>query len=408
MKNINLKHRTLNETRSGKHWLKEMKEIIAKHVQDMPPSGIREFFDLVLGMPDVISLGVGEPDFISPWRIREKAITALEEGFTSYTSNKGLFVLREALSDYLKKEYKIAYNPDKEILITVGVSEALDLSLRAILNPKDKVIVVSPYYVAYPALVELNQGRVLLLETSQENDFKIEPKKLAKLLEQNPKAIILNYPSNPSGFTYSSSELNKIWNLLSKKDIFIISDETYDQLTYKQKHVPFASLSSKAKKKTIFLNGFSKGHAMTGFRIGFACALPEIIEAMTKIHSYSVMCGPVISQIAALEALLASKEVKKMRSEYLKRRDFIVKELNRLGLLTPLPQGAFYCFASLSKFKTDGLNFAKKLLLDKKVAVVPGVAFGEKYKEYIRISYANSLDKIKEAVVRIERFVAGF
>ncbi len=379
--------------------------MIARHVQDMPPSGIREFFDLVLGMPDVISLGVGEPDFIAPWRIREKAITALEEGLTSYTSNQGLFLLRDSISSYLKQEYKVSYDPNKEILITVGVSEGLDLSLRAILNPQDKVIVVSPHYVAYPALVELNQGKVLSLETSQEDDFKIKPKELSRLLEHNPKAIILNYPSNPSGSTYTALELKKIWNILAKKDIIIISDEIYDQLTYSHKHTCFSQLAQKAKNKTILLNGFSKGHAMTGFRVGFACADSEIIEAMTKIHSYSVMCAPVISQVAAQEALSAKKEVKRMKSQYLKRRDFLVEELNRLGFSIALPQGAFYCFASLKNFKLDSLSFAKKLLLKEKVAVVPGVAFGKKYKHYVRISYANSLANLKEAVIRIERFL---
>lgn len=381
--------------------------MIARHVQKIAPSGIREFFDLVLGMPDVISLGVGEPDFISPWRMREKAITALEEGLTSYTSNKGLFLLRRAVADFLEKEYQLKYDPKNEILITVGVSEGLDLSLRAVLNPKDKVIVVSPYYVAYPALVELNQGKVLMLETSQKNNFKIEPKKLARLLELNPKAIILNYPSNPSGSTYTALELKKIWQLLAKKDIVVISDETYDQLTYGQKHFSFPSLAKKAKEKTILLNGFSKGYAMTGFRVGFACAGYQVIEAMTKIHSYSVMCGPVISQIAAAEAFKAKKEVKTMKSEYLKRRDFLVEELNRLGLRVVLPQGAFYCFASLEKFDLNSLEFAKKLLLEQKVAVVPGLAFGKKYKKYVRISYANSLDKIREAVVRLERMVTS-
>ncbi|MCF7869843.1 MAG: aminotransferase class I/II-fold pyridoxal phosphate-dependent enzyme, partial [Candidatus Omnitrophica bacterium] len=233
--------------------------MISKHVEKMAPSGIREFFDLVLGMPDVISLGVGEPDFITPWRIREKAITALEEGLTSYTSNQGLFLLRDSIADYLKAQYSLSYKPDKEILITVGVSEGLDLSLRAILEPKDKVIVVAPYYVAYPALVELNHGKVLLLETRQEDNFKINPEKLSQLLKHNPKAIILNYPSNPSGITYTPLELKKIWSLLAKKDIIIISDETYDLLTYGQKHTSFSGLAKLAKKRTILLNGFSKG-----------------------------------------------------------------------------------------------------------------------------------------------------
>lgn len=380
--------------------------MVSKRIKKIPPSGIREFFDLVLGMPEVISLGVGEPDFITPWRIREKAITALEEGLTSYTSNQGLFVLRKGITDLLNKKYSLKYNPDTETLITVGVSEGLDLALRAILEPGDKVIVITPYYVAYPAMVEICCGKVLYLPTKEEEGFKINSKKLKSLLSQNPKAIILNYPSNPTGVTYSRKELSQIWNILSKKDIIVISDETYDELNYGKTHVPFSSLSKKAKDKTILLNGFSKGYAMTGFRVGFACGNEEIISAMTKIHSYSMLCGPIISQIAAVEALGARKEVSQMQREYKKRRDFIVKEFNRLGLSTVNPQGAFYCFSSVKKYKISALDFAKKLLLQEKVAVVPGTAFGGEFDSYIRISYANSLENLREAAVRIERFLS--
>jgi len=380
--------------------------MISKRIKKIPPSGIREFFDLVLGMPEVISLGVGEPDFITPWRIREKAITALEEGLTSYTSNQGLFVLRKGITDFLNKKYSLNYNPDQETLITVGVSEGLDLALRTILEPGDKVIVITPYYVAYPAMVEICCGKVLYLPTKEEEGFKINLKKLKSLLSQNPKAIILNYPSNPTGVTYSRKELSQIWNILSKKDIIVISDETYDELNYGKAHVPFSSLSKKAKEKTILLNGFSKGYAMTGFRVGFACGNKETISAMTKIHSYSMLCGPIISQIAAVEALGARKEVSQMQREYKKRRDFIVKEFNRLGLSTVDPQGAFYCFSSVKKYKISALDFAKKLLLQEKVAVVPGTAFGEEFDSYVRISYANSLENLREATVRIERFLS--
>ena len=380
--------------------------MISKRIKKIPPSGIREFFDLVLGMPEVISLGVGEPDFITPWRIREKAITALEEGLTSYTSNQGLFVLRKGITDFLNKKYSLNYNPDQETLITVGVSEGLDLALRTILEPGDKVIVITPYYVAYPAMVEICCGKVLYLPTKEEEGFKINLKKLKSLLSQNPKAIILNYPSNPTGVTYSRKELSQIWNILSKKDIIVISDETYDELNYDKAHVPFSSLSKKAKEKTILLNGFSKGYAMTGFRVGFACGNKETISAMTKIHSYSMLCGPIISQIAAVEALGARKEVSQMQREYKKRRDFIVKEFNRLGLSTVDPQGAFYCFSSVKKYKISALDFAKKLLLQEKVAVVPGTAFGEEFDSYVRISYANSLENLREATVRIERFLS--
>jgi aminotransferase len=379
--------------------------MIAKRIKNLPPSGIREFFDLVLGMPDVISLGVGEPDFLSPWRVRERAITALEEGLTSYTSNKGLFVLREAISRFLEKRYHLKYDPQEEILITVGVSEGLDLSLRAILEKDDYVIVVSPHYVAYPALVEINQAKVLYLVTEEKDNFKINPKKLKELLKKNPKAIILNYPSNPTGITYTKEELKEIWKVLSQKETIIISDEIYNELVYEDKHTPFSILDKKAKQRTILLGGFSKNYAMTGFRVGFACASKEIISAMTKIHSYSMLCAPIISQVSAIEALKAEKEVSLMRQEYKRRRDFIVKELNRLRLSTPFPQGAFYCFSSLKKFKISSLDFAKRLLFEEKVAVVPGDAFGKEFSSYIRISYANSLDNLKEAIIRIERFL---
>ena len=380
--------------------------MIAKQIKKVPPSGIREFFDLVSGMPEVISLGVGEPDFITPWRIREKAITALEEGFTSYTSNQGLFLLRQGISGLLKKKYSLNYNPEGEVLITVGVSEGLDLALRAILEPGDKVIVVSPHYVAYPALVEIAHGKVLYLSTKEKEGFKINLERLKELLLQDPKAIILNYPCNPTGITYSYKELKDIWGILAKKNIVIISDETYDELIYEKEHVCFPSLDKKAKAKTILLNGFSKGYAMTGFRVGFACGDKEIISAMTKIHSYSVLCGPIISQIAASEALLAKKEIQQMHGEYKKRRNFVVQELNRLGLYTVSPQGAFYCFSSLKKYKISALDFAKKLLLQEKVAVVPGEAFGKEYDFYIRISYATCFDNLKEAIIRIEKFLS--
>jgi aminotransferase len=379
--------------------------MIAKHIKDLAPSGIRQFFDLVLGMPEVISLGVGEPDFISPWRVREKAITALEEGLTSYTSNKGLFKTRQAIVNFLEKKHALKYDPEEEILITVGVSEGLDLAIRAILEPQDKVIVISPHFVAYPALVEITGGKVLYLVTKEENNFKIDIKELKTLLKQNPKAIILNNPANPTGAAYKAAELKEIWKVISSTNTLVISDEVYDELIYDTKSVPFASLDTKAQKRTILLNGFSKAYAMTGFRIGYACANKEIISAMTKIHSYSMMCGPIISQVAAIEALKAQKEVLEMRSQYKRRRDFIVKELNRLGLITAMPEGAFYCFSSIKNFKISSLDFARRLLFEQKVAVVPGTAFGRDFDGYIRISYANTLDNLKEAIIRIERFL---
>ena len=378
--------------------------MISKRVQKIPPSGIREFFDLVLGMPEVISLGVGEPDFVTPWRIREKAVTALEEGYTSYTSNKGLKILRSNISNYLKRRYSLNYDPDEEILITVGVSEGLDLALRALINPRDLVIIVSPHYVAYPALAELTGAKVVYLETSFNNNFKIDPAKLSKLMKLNPKAIILNYPANPTGVTYSKKELEHISRIIGKKNTVVITDEIYHDLTYEGVHIPFSSLG-RMKKKTILLNGFSKGHAMTGFRIGFACGPKGIIGAMAKIHSFCMLCAPIVSQLAAIEALRSHNEVASMRREYKRRRDFIVKELNRIGLTTPMPEGAFYCFSSIEKTGLSSLDFAKKLLTEEKVAVVPGEAFGKVYSKFVRISYANTFDNLKEAVVRIERFV---
>ena len=378
--------------------------MISRRAKKIPPSGIREFFDLVLGMPDVISLGVGEPDFITPWRIREKAITVLEEGYTSYTSNKGLTLLRRGISGYLKKKYALSYDVGDEILITVGVSEGLDLALRALLNAGDYVIVVSPHFVAYPALVELAGAKVLYLETKEKEGFKISLSQLKKLLKYNPKAIILNYPSNPTGVTYTKEELRRIWRLIAPTQTVVITDEIYHDLIYDGLHTPFSALKG-AKRRTILLNGFSKGSAMTGFRVGFACGPKEVIAAMTKIHSFSMLCAPIVSQFAGIESLRAQREVAFMRREYMRRRDFIVKELNRIGLRTPNPQGAFYCFSSIEKTGMDSLSFAKKLLSVEKVAVVPGVAFGAGYGRYVRISYANTIDNLKEAVVRIERFI---
>ncbi|MCP4653416.1 MAG: aminotransferase class I/II-fold pyridoxal phosphate-dependent enzyme [Candidatus Omnitrophica bacterium] len=380
--------------------------MIAKHIEKLAPSGIREFFDLVLGMPDVVSLGVGEPDFISPWRVREKAITALEEGLTSYTSNQGLFVLRQDIANHYKKKYALRYDPKKEIVITSGVSEAFDLAIRAISDPKDKIIVVSPHYVAYPALPEANGNKVLFLTTTQEENFKINPKVLSELVKKRPKAIILNYPCNPTGVSYCRGELKEIWKILSREEIVVISDEVYDELNYEGEHIPFSCLDKKAKERTILLNGFSKGYAMTGFRSGYACGNSKIISAITKIHAYSALCAPIVSQIASSEALRAQKEVAQMRVEYKRRRDFIVRELNNLGLDTVMPQGAFYCFPSLKKFKIKALDFAKKLLFEEKVAVVPGTAFGKQYDYNIRISYANTQENLKEAIIRIERVLS--
>ncbi len=378
--------------------------MIAKKVSSLPPSGIRVFFDLVLGMEDVISLGVGEPDFVTPWNIREKVISSLEEGVTSYTSNKGLLRLRRELEVFLKKTYGLRYNAEREILITVGVSQALDLALRAILDPQDKVIVVRPSYVAYSADVELAGGQVLDLCTTQEEQFKINPAKLKVLLKQKPKAIILNYPANPTGVSYTKKELRILWEILRKEDTLIISDEVYDQLSFDFPHTPFAAFPG-AREKTIYLGGFSKNYAMTGLRVGFACAPSPVIDAMTKIHSFVMLCAPITAQIGAVEALHSQKRVFDMMREYRRRRNFIVEKLNEIGMTTLPPQGAFYCFSSIKRSGFSSLDFASKLLKAEKVAVVPGNAFGQAYNDYVRISFAQEFDLLKEACMRIGRFL---
>jgi len=380
-----------------------MKKYISQKVQDIQPSGIRAFFDLVLGMKDVISLGVGEPDFVTPWQIREAGIYSLEEGFTSYTSNKGLYKLRLSISRYLKSRYGLDYSPDDEILITVGVSEAKDLTLRSIINPGDKVLIPTPSYVSYGPLTELAGGAAVYIDT-RDNGFRLSARALEKHMDKKVKAIILNYPANPTGVSYKKKELDEINRVVARHKLICITDEIYSDLTYDFEHVPFPSLSD-AKKHTVYLNGFSKSFAMTGWRVGFACGPQEIIEAMTKIHQYTIMCVPITSQMAACEALHSGRNsVEAMKREYKRRREFIVDGLNRLGLSCPKPEGAFYVFPSIKKTGLKALDFAQRLLREEKVALVPGTAFGAPYDDYVRISYAASFENIKEALQRIEKF----
>jgi len=381
-----------------------MKEIISRKVQEIQPSGIRAFFDLVLGMKDVISLGVGEPDFVTPWQIREAGIYSLEEGFTSYTSNKGLYKLRLSISRHLKNRYGLEYSPEDEILITVGVSEGFDLSLRAIINPQDKVLIPIPSYVSYGPLTELAGGIPVYIDTKSD-DFKLTPKLLEKHIDKSTKAIVLNYPTNPTGVSYTRKELNEINKVILKHKLICISDEIYGDLTYDFEHTPFATLAG-AKENTIYLDGFSKSYAMTGWRVGFACATKEIIAAMNKIHQYTIMCVPITSQMAACEALeTGRKSVEEMKREYKRRREFIMDGLCKLGFGCIKPEGAFYVFPSVKSTGLDAMEFAQGLLKEQRVAVVPGTAFGEQYKDYIRISYASSFDNLKEALNRIEAFL---
>ncbi|MDD5096907.1 MAG: aminotransferase class I/II-fold pyridoxal phosphate-dependent enzyme [Candidatus Omnitrophica bacterium] len=377
---------------------------LSKVVEKMKPSGIRAFFDLVLGMKEVISLGIGEPDFVTPWQVREAGIYSLEQGFTSYTSNKGLYKLRLGIHRYLKNKYGLQYCPDEETLITVGVSEGLDLALRAIINPNDKILIPVPSYVSYGPVTELAGGVPVYMDTSKDG-FKLTPKLLEKHIDQKAKALILNYPVNPTGISYRRQELEAINKVLLKHKILCICDEVYGDLTYDFQHVVFPTLPG-AKKNTLYLNGFSKSYAMTGWRVGFACGPKEIIGAMTKIHQYTIMCVSITSQMAAAEALVsARKSVEQMKREYNRRREFVWSELNTLGLKCLRPQGAFYLFPSIKSSGLSSMDFSRKLLEEEKVAVVPGTAFGACGEGYIRISYASSLDNLKEALVRIKRFL---
>lgn len=378
---------------------------ISKIVEKLAPSGIRAFFDLVLGMKDVISLGVGEPDFVTPWHIREKAIHSLEQGFTSYTSNKGMIELRKEINHFLKNRFGISYDPENETLITVGVSEGLDLVMRAILNPGDKVLVPEPCYVSYAPVVELAGGVAVILKTDIRSRFKLTPQQIDAAATDGVRALMINYPCNPTGASYTKNELKAIAKVIKKNNLLVISDEIYDELTYDFDHTPFPSLDG-MKERTVYFNGFSKAYAMTGFRLGYACGPEKVISAMTKIHQYTMLCASITAQIAAIEALKNGfSSVAGMKKEYARRRRFIVDALNSMGLSCQMPEGAFYVFPSIKKTGQTSIDFARNLLAEQKVALVPGVAFGQSCEGYVRISYASSYENLKEAVSRIARFL---
>lgn len=377
---------------------------ISNVVQELQPSGIRAFFDLVLGMRDVISLGVGEPDFVTPWNIRESAIFSLEQGYTSYTSNKGMMKLRMQISHFLKSRYGLLYNPDDEILITVGVSEGLDLTMRAILNPGEKVLIPEPYYVSYPAVAALAGGIPVYIPTDKTN-FKVTAQAIDRHCDKKTRAVILNYPANPTGVSYTRKELEEIKKAALRHNLIVISDEVYDELTYDFGHTSFAALPG-ARNNTIYLNGFSKSYAMTGWRVGYVCGPKEVISAMTKIHQYTIMCVSITSQVAACEALVSGRNaVEQMKREYRRRREFVMEGLKAIGLECVRAQGTFYAFACIKNTGMSSMDFCQKLLKEQKVAVVPGTAFGKSGEGYIRISYASSLDNLKEALNRIGVFV---
>lgn len=378
---------------------------IAEKVEKLKPSGIRLFFDLVLNMKDVISLGVGEPDFVTPWRIREKAIFSLEQGYTSYTSNKGMIELRKIICQHLHKRYGLQYDPEEETLITVGVSEGLDLAVRTILNPGERVLIHDPSYVSYPAVVDLAGGEPVLLPTRIEDHFKLSVEQIEKGCKKGARALMINYPCNPTGASYTKKELKQIARIADKYDLIVLSDEVYDELTYDFDHTPFSSLPG-MKKRVIYLNGFSKAFAMTGFRLGYACGPAKLIAGMTKIHQYTMLCASITSQMAAIEALRGGfNDVVEMKKEYMRRRRFVVSRLNEIGLDCHMPEGAFYVFPSIKKFSRNSIEFATDLLNKKKVALVPGVAFGESTEGYVRISYASSYENLREALLRIESYL---
>lgn len=383
-----------------------MRNPLSDKVIKMKPSGIRKFFDIVSEMPDAISLGVGEPDFDTPWNVREEGIYALEKGRTFYTSNAGLLELREAICDYTDRRFKIAYNPKNEVLLTVGGSEGIDVALRAMLNPGDEVIVPEPCFVSYVPCVELAGGVPVTISLKNENEFRLTREELEDAITDKTKVLIMSYPNNPTGAIMEREDLEALVDVIIKHDLYVISDEIYSELTYKSEHVSIASLSG-MRDRTIVINGFSKAFAMTGWRLGYALGPSMIIEQMTKIHQFAIMCAPTVSQYAALVAMKdCEKDVANMRVAYDQRRRFLLNAFKEMGLPCFEPYGAFYMFPCIKEFDMTSEEFATRLLQSKKVAVVPGDAFGECGEGFLRISYAYSLEELKVAIDRIAEFVA--
>ncbi len=379
---------------------------ISPVVQAIPPSGIRRFFDIAAEMEDVISLGVGEPDFVTPWSIRESCVYGLEQGYTSYTANRGLLELREEICALQKRNFNIDYDPKTNVLVTVGVSEALDIAMRAILTPGDEILIPEPCYVSYKACASLAGAVPVAVPAKIENNFSITPADLEAHVTNKTKALLIGYPNNPTGAILTKEQLMDIANFAQEHDLIVISDEIYGDLTYGgERHVCFAGLPG-MKDRTILLNGFSKAYAMTGWRIGYAMSNPAIISAMTKIHQYTMLCAPITAQIAAVEALRhGEKYMKKMVSEYDKRRRLIYDGLTNAGLKCFEPKGAFYIFPDITSTGLTSEEFAEQLLIKEHVALVPGTAFGQCGEGYVRCSYATSVAKISEAIARIEHFV---
>ena len=382
-----------------------MKKFLSDKIQTIKPSGIRKFFDIVSEMKDAISLGVGEPDFETPWHIRDEGIYALEKGRTFYTSNAGLKDLRVEIGNYLSRTQGINYDPQSEILVTVGGSEAIDIGLRAIINAGDEVIIPQPSYVSYEPCAVLAGATPVIINLKAENEFRLTAEELEEAITHKTKILILPYPNNPTGAIMGREDLEKIAKVVIEKDILVMSDEIYSALTYKGEHVSIAGIEG-MKERTILINGFSKAYAMTGWRLGYACGPKEIIKQMTKIHQFAIMCAPTVSQYAAVEALkYGDEDVKKMRQAYNQRRRFLMNAFREMGLKCFEPYGAFYVFPCIKEFGMTSEEFATRFLEEEHVAAVPGTAFGESGEGFLRISYAYSLPTLKTAMERLNHFV---
>lgn len=382
-----------------------MRNFLSDKVINIKPSGIRKFFDIVSEMKDAISLGVGEPDFDTPWHIRDEGIYAFERGKTFYTSNAGLKDLRTEISNYINKTQGVKYDPNGEIIVTVGGSEAIDIGLRAIINANDEVIIPQPSYVSYEPCAILADAKPVIINLKAENEFRLTPEELLGAITDKTKVLILPYPNNPTGAIMEKEDLEKIANIIIEKDILVMSDEIYSALTYKDKHISIASIDG-MKERTILINGFSKAYAMTGWRLGYACGPKDIIKQMTKIHQFAIMCAPTTSQYAAIEALRhGDEDVENMRRSYNQRRRYLMHEFKEMGLECFEPFGAFYVFPCIKEFGMTSEEFATRFLKEEKVAVVPGTAFGDCGEGYLRISYAYSIDNLKIAIERLKHFI---
>ena len=382
-----------------------MRNFLADSIVQIKPSGIRKFFDIVTEMKDAISLGVGEPDFDTPWHIRDEGIFSLEKGRTFYTSNSGLKDLKQEICNYIKRSQNVDYSADTDVLVTVGGSEAIDIGFRAMINPGDEVLIPQPSYVSYEPCAILAGAKPVIIDLKPENEFRLTAEELENSITDKTKILVLPFPNNPTGSIMEREDLEKIAKVIIEKDIFVMSDEIYSELTYKDKHVSIVSIPG-MKERTLLINGFSKAYAMTGWRLGYACGPKELIKQMTKIHQYAIMCAPTTSQYAAIEALKnGDNDVKEMRTAYNQRRRFLMNAFKEMGLKCFEPYGAFYVFPCIKEFGMTSEEFATRFLREEKVATVPGTAFGDSGEGFLRISYAYSLDTLKIAMERLKNFV---